>query len=218
MSPPAELALDGARLDLAALEAIALRRLRVSLAPQAREAVRASRAVVERAVESGAVVYGVDTGFGNFASVVIPRERLGELQLNLVRSHALGVGPPLGEPETRAMMALRANVLAKGLSGVRLETLELLLEMLNRGVHPLVPSQGSVGASGDLAPLAHLALALVGEGRVRDGDALRPAAEALRAAGLRPVSLEAKEGLALINGTQLMTAVTGLALAEALRL
>jgi histidine ammonia-lyase len=218
MSPPAAIALDGVRLDLASLEAIARRGVPVALAPAARDAVLAARGVVERVIESGAVVYGVDTGFGNFASVVIPRDKLGELQLNLVRSHAMGLGPPLDEAETRAMMALRANVLAKGLSGIRLETLELLVAMLNRGVHPVVPRQGSVGASGDLAPLAHLALALVGEGRVRFEGRLQPAAEALRAAGLEPVRLEAKEGLALINGTQLMTAIAGLALAEAQRL
>ncbi len=216
MSPP--LLLDGRRLDLPALEAIARRRAPVALAPAAREAVLASRRVVEDAIQAGEVVYGVNTGFGNFSSVVIPRERLGELQLNLVRSHSAGVGPALEEAETRAMMALRANVLAKGMSGVRVETLELLLEMLNRGVHPLIPSQGSVGASGDLAPLAHLALALVGEGRVRFAGGERLAAEALREAGLRPARLEAKEGLALINGTQLMTAVTALALAESQRL
>jgi len=218
MSPPPALALDGARLDLASLEAIARRSAPVSLAPAARDAVLASRRVVEDAIRSGAVVYGVDTGFGNFASVVIPRERLGELQLNLVRSHAMGVGPLLDEAETRAMMALRANVLAKGMSGIRLETLELLVEMLNRGVHPVVPSQGSVGASGDLAPLAHLALALVGEGRVRFRGGEHAAGEALRTAGLQPARLEAKEGLALINGTQLMTAVAALALCEAQRL
>jgi histidine ammonia-lyase len=216
MGPP--LLLDGRSLDLASLEAVARRERSVALAPAARAAVAAARRVVEDAVRAGEVVYGVNTGFGNFSSVVIPRERLGELQLNLVRSHSVGVGPALPEAETRAMMALRANVLAKGMSGVRLETLELLVEMLNRGVHPVIPAQGSVGASGDLAPLAHLALALVGEGRVRDAKGERDAAAALRDASLAPARLEAKEGLALINGTQLMTAVTGLALAEAQRL
>ena len=140
---------------------------------------------MDAAVVRGAVVYGVTTGFGSFADVHIPLDRLRELQLNLMRSHAAGVGAPLGEEETRALMLLRANVLARGFSGVRLETLELLVEMLNRRVHPVVPSQGSVGASGDLAPLAHLALALVGEGEcVFEGRRL-PGAEALRAAGLR---------------------------------
>ena len=153
----------------------------------------------------GDVVYGVTTGFGNFADVRIPGDRLRELQLNLVRSHAAGVGAPLGEAETRALMLLRANVLAKGYSGVRLETLERLVALLNRRVHPVVPSQGSVGASGDLAPLAHLALALIGEGECvlrRPADAV--GARRCAAAGLAPVVLEPKEGLALINGTQLV--------------
>src|SRR5207245_4856093 len=145
-------------------------------------------------------------------------ERLRELQLNLVRSHAAGVGDPLSRTQTRAVMLLRANVLAKGMSGIRPETLDLLSAMLNARVHPLIPAQGSVGASGDLAPLAHLALALIGEGRCLHDGPPRAASEALARAGLAPVVLEAKEGLALINGTQLMTALAGLALAEAQRL
>ncbi len=212
------LALNGRSLTLEDLEAVALRRRPVALAPDARAAVVAARRVVDEAVSEGRVAYGVTTGFGNFADVVIPADRLKELQLNLVRSHSAGVGRALGEGETRALMLLRANVLAKGFSGVRPETLELLIGMLNLGVHPVVPSQGSVGASGDLAPLAHLAVALVGEGLSRLAGRELPSAEALRAAGLEPVELQAKEGLALINGTQLMTAIAGLALAEALRL
>ena len=219
MAPaPVPLLLDGNRLTLADLEAVARDGRAVALDAAARDAVTASRAVVDAAVAKGAVVYGVNTGFGNFADVVIAPAQLGELQLNLVRSHAVGVGELLDEAETRALMLLRANVLAKGLSGVRLETLERLVELLNARIHPAVPSQGSVGASGDLAPLAHLALALVGEGPVRAAGGLEPAADALGRAGLAPVVLEAKEGLALINGTQLMTAVAGLALAEAWRL
>jgi histidine ammonia-lyase len=215
----AEVVIDGNALTLAALESVARAGAAVALAPSAREAVARSRRVVDEAVERGEVVYGVTTGFGNFADVVIPRERLRELQLNLVRSHSAGVGEPLGRTETRALMLLRANVLAKGLSGIRQETLELLIAMLNAGVHPLVPAQGSVGASGDLAPLAHLALALVGEGRcLADDGRTRDAGDALTTAGLRPVTLEAKEGLALINGTQMMTAITALALAESQRL
>jgi histidine ammonia-lyase len=197
---------------------VALRRRPVALAHSAREGVLAARRVVDSAVERNAIVYGVTTGFGNFAEVCIPRDRLEELQLNLIRSHAAGVGDLLDEAETRALMTLRANVLAKGFSGVRVETLELLLAMINRGIHPAIPSQGSVGASGDLAPLAHLALALVGEGECRLDGRSMPAAEALRTAQLAPVVLQAKEGLALINGTQLMAAVTGLALLEAWRL
>jgi histidine ammonia-lyase len=212
------LLIDGGSLTLDDLESVARTRRPVALAPAAREAVVRARRVVDDAVADHAVVYGVNTGFGNFAEVVIPTERLRELQLNLVRSHSAGVGDPLAEAPTRALMLLRANVLAKGLSGIRPETLELLVAMLNAGVHPVIPSQGSVGASGDLAPLAHLALALVGEGLCAFEGRTLAATAALAAAGLRPVVLEAKEGLALINGTQLMTAVTGLALAEAWRL
>jgi histidine ammonia-lyase len=212
------IAIDGNGLSLASLEDVALHRRSATLSAPAREAVLAARRVVDEAVASGRVVYGVNTGFGNFADVVIPKARLADLQLNLVRSHAAGVGPVLGEAETRGLMLLRANVLAKGFSGVRLETLELLLAMLERGVHPVVPAQGSVGASGDLAPLAHLAIALVGEGRCRIEAREMTSAEALGEAGLRPVTLQAKEGLALINGTQLMTAIAGLAMAEAFRL
>ena len=217
-APTTPLLIDGESLDLAALESVARAGRAVCLAASARDAVRASRRVVDEAVARGAVVYGVTTGFGNFADVHIPLDRLRELQLNLLRSHAAGVGAPLEEAETRALMLLRANVLAKGFSGVRLETLDLLIALLNARVHPVVPSQGSVGASGDLAPLAHLALALVGEGEcVFEGRRL-PGSEALRAIGREPLVLEPKEGLALINGTQLMTAVGGLAVAEAQRL
>jgi histidine ammonia-lyase len=215
---PPDLVVDGSRLTLDGLEAVALRGRTIVIAPEARARVEAARRVVDEAVAAGRVVYGVTTGFGNFADVHIPHDRLRELQLNLIRSHAAGVGEPLCEADTRGLMLLRANVLAKGYSGVRPATLDLLVAMINRRVHPVVPSQGSVGASGDLAPLAHLALALVGEGDVRFDGRRVTAAEALDAAGLAPVTLEAKEGLALINGTQLMTAVGGLALAEALRL
>jgi histidine ammonia-lyase len=220
MSAPASdlLLLDGQGLTLDAVEDVARRGRRVALTPAARTAVAAARRVVDDAVTSGRVVYGVTTGFGNFADVVIPHDRLRHLQLNLVRSHAAGVGDPIGEPETRALMLLRANVLAKGFSGIRPETLDLLVALLNAGIHPVVPAQGSVGASGDLAPLAHLALALVGEGECLVAGRRVPAAEALAGASLRPVVLEAKEGLALINGTQLMTAVTALAVLEAWRL
>jgi histidine ammonia-lyase len=215
---PEPVVLDGARLTLADVEAVARGGRAVALDPAARQRVELARAVVDGAVARGDVVYGVTTGFGNFADVVIPRERLRELQLNLVRSHAAGVGEPLQAEETRALMLLRANVLAKGFSGVRPQTLELLIGLLNAQVNPLIPSQGSVGASGDLAPLAHLALTLVGEGSCVIGGQPQPSRDALRAAGLTPVLLEAKEGLALINGTQLMAALTALALAEAWRL
>ena len=214
----APLVLDGASLTLDDLEAVARRKRTVALAPSAREAVAKARQVVDDAVARKDVVYGVTTGFGNFADVVIPHDQLGQLQLNLVRSHAAGVGEPLDEAETRALMLLRANVLAKGFSGVRPQTLDLLVAMLNAGIHPVVPSQGSVGASGDLAPLAHIALGLIGEGDCAHENQRRPVAQALEDNRLTPVTLHAKEGLALINGTQLMTAVTALALTEAWRL
>jgi histidine ammonia-lyase len=204
--------LDGSHLTLTDLLSIADHRAVVGLAPEARTRVAASRAVVDRKAEGTEAVYGVNTGFGSFAETRIDKQDLAALQLNLLRSHAAGVDAPLPVRVVRAAMALRANVLAKGFSGIRVATLEALLAMLNRGVHPLVPSRGSVGASGDLAPLAHLALVLVGEGEDCDRVA---GADALKAAGLEPITLEAKEGLALINGTQVSTAVLALALAGA---
>src|SRR5687768_15875894 len=175
----------------------------------------AARALVEQAGEH---TYGVNTGFGRFVSEAIPDEQAEELQLRLLRSHACGVGEPYPPAVVRAAMLLRANALAKGFSGARIETVELLIECLNRGVLPHVPSRGSVGASGDLAPLAHLALPLVGEGQAWFEDVLLPGAEALAAAGLEPVRLGAKEGLSLINGTQFMAAMASLALVRAWRL
>ena len=207
--------LDGNRLSLTDLLTIADAGAEVGLTAEARTRVKAARAVVDAKADGDAPVYGVNTGFGNFAETRIDKSDLARLQLNLLRSHAAGVDDPLPARTVRAAMALRANVLAKGFSGVRLETLEALLAALNRGVHPRVPSRGSVGASGDLAPLAHLALVLVGEGETIDRV---PGAEALRAAGLQPITLGAKEGLALINGTQFSTAVLALALAGAERL
>jgi histidine ammonia-lyase len=180
--------------------------------------VSASRKVVEEIIERDSVVYGVTTGFGKLSDVRIPRDALRELQLNLVRSHACGIGEPLSEAEVRAMMLLRANVLSLGFSGIRLDIIQLLRDMLNRRVHPLVPEKGSVGASGDLAPLAHLALTLIGEGEAFFDGQRMESAEALRRAKLRPVQLEAKEGLALLNGTQAMHAVGGLAVLRAKRL
>jgi histidine ammonia-lyase len=215
--------LDGSSLTLDQLLAIADRREPVGLAPAARERVQAARAVVDRRARGDEPAYGINTGFGSFAEVKIAPDALEALQLNLLRSHAAGVGEPLPARSVRATIALRANVLAKGFSGIRVETLEALMAMLNAGVHPVVPSRGSVGASGDLAPLAHLALVLIGEGdaeyvkrRGREGEAgIMPGAEALRRAGLSPVTLGPKEGLALINGTQPSTAVLALALADA---
>jgi histidine ammonia-lyase len=173
---------------------------------------------VENAVRRKDRVYGITTGFGLFADVAIPPERLQELQQNLVRSHAAGIGDPLSDEAVRAMIVLRANALASGRSGVRVSTVERLLEMLAADVLPIVPEKGSVGASGDLAPLAHLALGLTGEGFVRRRGRTVAAARALRDAEIDPVTLEAKEGLALINGVQMSVAVGGLALFRALRL
>ena len=209
--------LDGSRLTLSDLVAIADDRAPVGLAPEARARVAASRAIVEAKVGGAAPVYGVNTGFGSFAETRIDTADLAALQVNLLRSHAAGVGEPLPVRAVRASMALRANVLAKGYSGIRVATLDALIALLNRGVHPRLPSRGSVGASGDLAPLAHLALVLIGEGETWDQVRL-PGAEALHNAGLTPITLQAKEGLALINGTQVSTAVLALALAGAERL
>lgn len=181
----------------------------------ARERMAASRAVIERVAESETAVYGVNTGFGKLASTRISHDEIRHLQLNLVRSHACGVGEPLDASATRAILALRANALAKGLSGVRPVVPETLVAMLNRNVLPVIPSQGSVGASGDLAPLAHLALAAIGEGEAIFEGRRVPGGEALRAAGITPLALQAKEGLALLNGTQGMLALLALALHDA---
>src|SRR5215470_6630366 len=183
-----------------------------------RPRIAASRSLVQQIVDRDEVVYGVNTGFGKLSDVRIAQDDLRQLQLNLVRSHACGIGPPLSEPEVRAMMLLRANVLTLGFSGIRGEVIELLCDMLNRRVHPVVPEKGSVGASGDLAPLAHLALSVIGEGDAFfEGERIL-SAKALARAQLKPLQLEAKEGLALLNGTQAMHAVGGLALLRAQRL
>jgi histidine ammonia-lyase len=212
------LLLTGSHFTLEDLADVAHRRVRVALAPSARRAMSASRRTVEDAVRTGERVYGITTGFGRFADVTIPREKLSELQGNLIRSHAAGVGNPLPDEAVRGMIALRANALAAGLSGVRVSTVERLLALLAADVLPVVPEKGSVGASGDLAPLSHLALGLMGEGSVRRNGRIIPAARALRDARLAPVELEAKEGLALINGVQMSVAVGGLALLRAIRL
>lgn len=213
--------LDGDTLTLDALERVARQRAPIGLTAAAPARVAAARAVVDRHAAGDEAVYGVNTGFGFLADVRIPKAQLADLQLNLLRSHAAGVGEPLPIPVVRALLTLRANVLAKGFSGIRLSTLEAMIALANAGLHPHVPSRGSVGASGDLAPLAHLALVLVGEGRLLD-DVGRPSPvevrAALAAAGLAPVHLEAKEGLALINGTQASAAVLALAVIDATRL
>ncbi|QUW00090.1 histidine ammonia-lyase [Chloracidobacterium sp. MS 40/45] len=190
----------------------------VEIAPDVPARLAHSRALINAILAEGRIVYGVNTGFGKLSSVTISPAALTALQLNLVRSHACGVGAPLSEPETRAMMLLRANVLAQGTSGVRPVVLEQLVALLNAHVHPVIPEKGSVGASGDLSPLAHLALVLIGEGEANFQGERLPGHIALARAGLRPIALEAKEGLALLNGTQAMSAVGGLALSRLLEL
>jgi histidine ammonia-lyase len=208
-------ALTGNDLTVEQLYAVALDGESVALAPSAIERMNASRRVVDQLVASGTTAYGINTGFGKLASVRISSEQVRQLQVNLVRSHACGVGEPLSIPETRAMMLLRANALAKGFSGVRPLVVETLCNLLNANIHPVIPSQGSVGASGDLAPLAHLAQVVIGEGRAEYKGEFLDGGEALRRASLKSVALEAKEGLSLLNGTQGMLALLSLALRDA---
>ena len=213
---PDAVELTGDDLTIADVWAVAVDRRPVVLAERGRERVAASRAFLEEQV--GDHTYGVNTGFGRFVSESIPPEQAAELQLRLLRSHACGVGPPYPDDVIRAAMLLRANTLAKGYSGARVETVELLIAALTAGVVPRVPARGSVGASGDLAPLAHLALPLVGEGEASFEGSLLAGADALDAAGLEPIALAPKEGLSLINGTQFMTAMASLLLVRARRL
>ena len=205
--------ITGNDLRLENVREVAISRQAVLLSPDAREAVNLARSVVDEIVAGNKLAYAITTGVGKLSDVRILGDQVRELQVNLVRSHAFGVGAPLLVAETRAMMLLRANSLAKGYSGVRAAVIDILCEMLNRGVVPFIPSQGSVGASGDLAPLAHLALALIGEGECHDETGTRfPASEALKRAQIKPLVLEAKEAISLINGTQAMLAVGTLAL------
>ena len=215
----AAITLNGFSLTLDHLVDIARRRRKVTLAASAARRMEQARAFIQRLLEEDRPVYGVNTGFGKLSSVRIdPQERVA-LQYNLIRSHAVGVGDPLPEDVVRAAMVLRANLLARGHSGVRPQVVQLLLEFLNRGITPIVPSRGSVGASGDLAPLAHIALALIGEGMVQvHGGPPLPSRVVMNAEGLSPLELEPKEGLALINGTSVSTAVLALALHDLLTL
>jgi histidine ammonia-lyase len=215
---PKTLSIDGRNLTLTDIEAVALGGAQVELAAEARQRVAATRRVVDEIVASGRVVYGVNTGFGKLAEVQILPDQLNRLQLNLLRSHATGVGSPFDEPVVRAMLLLRANVLATGHAGCRPELVDRVLALLNAGVHPVVPSRGSVGASGDLAPLSHLALVLIGEGEAVYAGERLAGGEALARAGLEAIVLGAKEGLALINGTQASAAVAALAIRAAGRL
>ncbi|HEY2788428.1 MAG TPA: histidine ammonia-lyase [Gaiellales bacterium] len=214
----ATIELSGHDLTVDDVERVAIDGARAELGARALEQIAASRALIDRVVSEGTPTYGVNTGFGRFVDVQIAPAQAAQLQLNLLRSHACGVGQPFPDEVVRAATLLRANALAKGTSGVRVEPVRLLLDMLAAGVHPVVPSRGSLGASGDLAPLAHLGLVLVGEGFARVGDEAMPGADALARAGLEPIVLAAKEGLALINGTQFMAAIGALVLARARRL
>ena len=215
-----QIALDGEHLTLEEVITVATAPLNtyeveVVLTPDGWGKVRRAQRAVETFIERGEVVYGVTTGFGAFKDRIIPPEEVRLLQRNVLMSHAVGVGDPLDEASTRAMMLIRANTLAKGHSGIREETLRLLLEMINRGVHPVVPIKGSLGASGDLAPLAHMSLPLIGLGEAFFQGERLPGVNALELADLAAVDLEAKEGVALTNGTALMAAIGVLATLQA---
>ncbi|GKV64807.1 MULTISPECIES: histidine ammonia-lyase [unclassified Sporosarcina] len=207
MSEKKVIQLDGESLDRQQIERIVYENVQVGISEQAVKRVLESRERIEKQLRDGKVIYGVNTGFGKLSDIQIEEEDIAKLQLNLLRADAVGVGDPLPKPVVRAMMILRANALAKGFSGIKEDTLQLLVQMINKGVHPVVPCKGSVGASGDLAPLAHVAIVLIGEGRAEYKGEILTGGEALKRAGLEPVTLQAKEGLALINGTQAMTAV-----------
>jgi histidine ammonia-lyase len=210
--------IDGKTLTIDQVVDVARHAAPVGLADGARPGIAASRALVEQIVAEGQAVYGITTGVGELAQTVISADQIVEMQRNLIRSHAVGVGQPLDDDVVRAMILLRANALAKGLSGVREELISFLIELLNRNVIPRIPAQGSVGASGDLAPLAHLALVVIGEGECMVAGQRTPAADVLAQVGLEPLTLEPKEGLALINGTQLITALGVLAVRDAAQL
>ncbi|HOI95876.1 MAG TPA: histidine ammonia-lyase [Syntrophobacter fumaroxidans] len=210
------LGVDGMTLE--DLEAIARGGVRIRLSGESEERIVRSHGLVRRWIEEGRIIYGVTTGFGALSNVTIPPAETRILQENILMSHAAGVGRPLDEETVRAIMALRVKALARGQSGIRLETVRRLADMLNRGIHPVIPEKGSVGASGDLAPLAHLALVLIGRGEAFHEGNRMPGAEALRRCGMAPLRLEAGEGLALVNGTQMTTAIGALAAHDAARL
>jgi len=209
------LVLDGNTLSIEQVVAIAREHQQIILSKEAISNIQRSRQLVEEMIADKKVVYGITTGFGKFSDVVIPADDVSRLQENLIMSHACGMGEPYPTEVVRAMMALRINALVKGFSGIRLDTLQLLIDMCNRGVHPIIPQQGSLGASGDLAPLAHMVLVMLGKGSAEHEGKVMSGKEALEAAGLQPIQLAAKEGLALINGTQAMTALLCLALHDA---
>jgi histidine ammonia-lyase len=206
-----QISIDGDSLTIEDVIAVARNGAKVALEERAKERVRESRRVLEKLFQENQVIYGVNTGFGQLSNIRIPVEETRQLQSNLIRSHSAGVGKPLDTETVRAMMLLRTNTLAKGYSGVRLVTLETLLAMINAGVHPLIPSKGSVGASGDLAPLSHMILVLTGEGKAEYHGKMLNGGQAMEKAGINPVRLDFKEGIALNNGTQLMTGIAALA-------
>ncbi len=214
MSPPA-IIVDGDNLTIDELVSVARNRTKVKLSTSAEQKVKTAAQFVSNWIDSGEVIYGVTTGFGPLSEIVISEEKAQVLQRNLIISHAAGVGSPLPTEVVRGAMLLRANTLAKGYSGVRLSTLQLLIDLLNKEVHPIIPEKGSVGASGDLAPLSHMVLVLIGEGEAEYKGEILLGADALKQAGLTPIVLGPKEGIALINGTQIMTAIAALTTADA---
>ncbi|MDN5353979.1 MAG: histidine ammonia-lyase [Candidatus Cloacimonadota bacterium] len=207
--------IDGYNLTLEELKKVACEDEKIELSEASQQKVTKCRKYIEKIIAENKTVYGLTTGFGKFASIKIPPDQIDELQQNLILSHATGVGNLLPKEEVRAIMLLRINVLAKGHSGIRLQTLQTLIDMLNMQIHPCIPEKGSVGASGDLAPLSHLALVLLGKGEAEYQGKIMPGAEAMAQAGLKPIKLKAKEGLALNNGTQVMTGIAALALLKA---
>lgn len=212
------LVIDGTSLTIDQLYSASTGSVRVSISPKSKQAMNAARGIVEEWVRRDEVVYGITTGFGEFSSVKISTRDIEKLQKNLILSHSAGTGEPLPQEIVRAMMILRINAVARGYSGVRIETVDCLCKMINKGLIPVIPSRGSVGSSGDLVPLAHLVLCLIGKGKVWYKDAIMDSSLAMKKAGLKPVTLQAKEGLALINGTQMMAAYAGLIVYEAKQL
>jgi len=210
-----EVCIDGETLTIKDVVKVARKNAKVVIPEKVKKQVKKSREVLVKLVRGNRVIYGVNTGFGALSNVVIPPQEIKQLQYNLIRSHSTGVGKPLSTEIVRALMLLRANTLAKGYSAIRLETLETLVEMLNKGVHPIIPAKGSVGASGDLAPLSHMILVLMGEGKAEYQGKVLSGKEAMEKAEIKPVQLEVKEGIALNNGTQLMTAIAALTVHDA---
>jgi histidine ammonia-lyase len=207
--------IDGENLTIKDVVKVARENAKVAIPEKVKSRVKRCRSFLEELVKKKEVIYGVNTAFGALSNITIPPEDTKTLQLNLIRSHSTGVGEPLSTDVVRALMLLRANTLAKGYSGIRLKTLETLVEMLNKGVHPIIPSKGSVGASGDLAPLSHMVLVLIGEGKAEYKGEVMNGKEAMEKAGIKPIQLDFKEGVALNNGTQLITAIAALTVHDA---